>query len=104
MVIFLLYMSSLVDSSYPYGDSLSNEKMDITEEEDLYMVLMMPANKKSKHGGSVLVRAYGIGTDNERLMKNYFVKPPVYPERYFRRQLRMSTGVVPSHCQWCEGT
>ena len=41
-----------MSSSY---DSFEEES-DIEEEEDLAMILAMHINKKSKHGGSVMVR------------------------------------------------
>ena len=79
-------MSSSYDSS--------EEEFDIEEEEDLAMILAMHINKKLKHGGSVMDRKK-IWRDridaHNRLMKNYFVENPTYPESYFRRRFRMST-------------
>ena len=58
------------------------------------MILAMHVNKKPKHGGSVFDRQKlwkeRIDAHN-RLMRNYFVENPTYPESYFRRRFRMST-------------
>ena len=58
------------------------------------MILAMHINKKPKHGGSVMGREK-IWRDridaHNRLMKNYFVENPTYPESYFHRRFRMST-------------
>ena len=79
-------MSSSYDSS--------EEEFDMEEEEDLAMIISMHINKKPKHGGSVMGREK-IWRDridaHNRLMKNYFMENPTYPESYFRRRFRMST-------------
>lgn len=58
----------------------------MAEEEDIALVLMMHANKKPKHGGSVIGHEY-LRRDrqeaHERLMHNYFRPKLMYPERYF---------------------
>ena len=81
-------MSSSYDSS--------EEEFDIEEEEDLAIILAMHINKKPKHGGSVMGRQKiwrdKIDADN-RLMRHYFVENLTYPESYFRRRFRMSTGL-----------
>ncbi|KAI4973986.1 hypothetical protein ZWY2020_041767 [Hordeum vulgare] len=72
----------------------SEEEFDMEEEEDLAMIIAMHINKKPKHGGSVMGREK-IWRDridaHNKLMKNYFVENPTYPESYFRRRFRMST-------------
>ena len=76
-------MSSSYDSS--------EEEFDMEEEEDLAMILAMHINKKPKHGGSVREKIWRDRIDaHNRLMKNYFVENPTYPESYFRRRFRMS--------------
>lgn len=50
-------------------------------------------NKKPKHGGSTMGLEYIRRQQEEahaKLMTNYFVERPVFPERYFRRRFRMS--------------
>ena len=63
----------------------SNEKYNIQEEEDIAMILAMHVNKKPKHGGSIIDRQKSwrdrIDAHN-RLMRNYFVENPTYPESY----------------------
>ena len=74
-----------------YSDS--DEEFDMEDDEDFAMLVMMHKKKKPKHGGSVWGREYirRMRVDADiRLMHNYFVEQPVYPERYFRRRFRMS--------------
>lgn len=91
---------SLCDSNY-YDDSSSDEDFDLTEEEDIAMIVMMYKNKKPKHGGSVFGREFqwrerkGAGGP---LWRNYFAPTPRYPERYFRRRFRMYTGLFLHIC------
>ena len=57
------------------------------------MILAMQINKRPKHGGSVFGRQKSWRERIEghnRLMRNYFVENPTYPESYFRRRFRMS--------------
>ena len=64
------------------------------EEEDIAMILMLHNSKKSKHGGSIYGREYlrRMRIDGHiKLMLNYFVETPVYPEKYFCCRFRMST-------------
>ena len=73
----------------------SDEEFDMDEDEDVAMLLMMhhEANKRPKHGGSVMGREHIRRQRQEahaKLMANYFVERPVFPERYFRRRFRMS--------------
>ena len=69
------------------------EEFDMKEEEDLAMILVMHINKKPKHGGSVMGRQK-IWRDridaHNRLMRNYFVENPTYPESYVQCRFRMS--------------
>ena len=56
--------------------------------------MALHANKRPKHDGFVpcgekLWRERIDG--HNKLMRNYFVENPVYPEKYFRRRFRMST-------------
>jgi hypothetical protein len=62
------------------------------EEEDIVIILALHKNKRPKHSGSMfdrerLMRVWIEG--DHRLVKNYFVASPVYPERYFRLRFRM---------------
>ena len=69
-----------------------NEEFDIQEEEAIAMLLLLHKNKKPKHGGSVIDREYIRRERLEahaKLIRNYFVDNPVYPERYFRCRFRM---------------
>ena len=73
----------------------SDEEFDMDEDEDVAMLLMMhhEANKRPKHGGSVMGREHIRRQRQEahaKLMANYFMEIPVYPERYFCRRFRMS--------------
>ena len=73
-------------------DSSDEEEFDLQEEEDLAIILSMH-NKRPKHSGSVFGRQKLWRERLEghnRLMRNYFVKNPTYPESYFRRRFRMS--------------
>ena len=66
------------------------------EEEDIAMVLAVHEhmNKRPKRGrsvrGTVKIRQERIDAD-QRLMRNYFIENPIYPERWFRRRFRMGT-------------
>ena len=70
-----------------------DEELDLQAEADVAMILSMHINKMMKQGGSVFGRQKlwreRIDRHN-RLMMNYFVENPIYPESYFRRRFRMS--------------
>ena len=71
----------------------SDEEFDLQEEKDIAMILAMHINKKSKHGSLVFGRQKlwrKMIDGHNKLMRNYFVKNPIYPESYFRRRFRMS--------------
>ena len=80
----------------------SDEEFDLQEEEDLAIILAMQINKRPKHGGSVFGRQKlwreRIEGHN-RLMRNYFVENPTYPESYFRRRFSDEHCVVQTHCR-----
>jgi hypothetical protein len=86
--------SSKSSSSFDY--TTSDEEFDMEEEEDIAMVLALHErnNKRSKRGSSVLgtvkLRRERIDAD-QRLMRNYFIEDPIYPERWFRHWFRMGT-------------
>jgi hypothetical protein len=71
-------------SSY---DSSSDDEWDLSEEEEIAMILALRANKRPKHGGSVFrwqkLRRERIKGHN-KLMRSYFVDHPIYPENYLR--------------------
>ena len=74
---------STIDSSSPWGDSSSDEKFNMNEEEKNMLILTMHAKKRVKHGGSVFgceviprIRQDG----HNRLMLNYFAPNLVYLE------------------------
>ena len=77
----------------------SDEEFDL-QEEDVAMILPMHVNKKPKHGGSVFGRqklSREMIDAHNRLMRNYFVENPQYPESYFQRHFRMSIEFFPTH-------
>jgi hypothetical protein len=78
----------------------SDEEWDLEEEEDLAIILAVRARiKRPKHGGSVMGRQRlwrERVEGHKKLMRNYFVENPTYPERYFRRRFRMSTRLFKS--------
>ena len=76
--------------SYLYNSS--DEEFDLQEEEEVAMILAIRAKRKRKHGGSVVgrIKLWRERIDaHERLMRNYFVEHPIYPESYFWRRFRM---------------
>lgn len=94
------YKMSSCDSNY-YDDSSLDEEFDLSEEEDIAMIVMMHKNKRLKHGGSVFGREFLWREQKEaggRLIRNYFDPNHGYPERYFRCWLRMSTGLFLQTC------
>ena len=67
------------------------------------MLVDMHKGKKPKHGGSVYGRAFirGERVDaHKRFMRNYYCSPPVFSERYFRRQFRMSKDLFVQICNF----
>ena len=71
----------------------SDEEFDLEEEENILILLAIHANKKPKHGGSVFGRQklWRERMDaHNRLMRNYFVDNPIYPDPYFQCRFRMS--------------
>ena len=78
-------MSSSYDSS--------EEEFDVEEEEDLAVTPAMHINKKLKHGGSVIghKKLWRDRIDaHNKLLGNYFLENPTYPESYVRCRFRMS--------------
>jgi hypothetical protein len=73
----------------------SDDEWDAEEEEDLAIILAVRARmKRPKHGGSVIGRERLWRERLEghaKLMRSYFIKNAIFPERYFRRRFRMST-------------
>jgi hypothetical protein len=78
----------------------SDEEWDLEEEEDLAIILAVRARiNRPKNGGSVMGRQRlwrERVEGHKKLMRNYFVENHTYPERYFRRQFRMSTRLFKS--------
>jgi hypothetical protein len=70
-------------SSY---DSISDDECDLSEEEDITMILALCAKKRPNHDGSIFVcqklRRERIEGHNN-LMWSYFVDDHIYPENYF---------------------
>lgn len=89
-------------------DSLSDDEFDLAKEEDIALLLVMCKRKKPKHGIFVFDREYILREwveAHKRLMRNYFVTPPIFSERYFRRRFRMSNDLrIYSLLQFCEAT
>jgi hypothetical protein len=80
-------MSLSMSSTYAY--STFDKKFDMEEEEkDIAIILAFHKNKRPKHGASVFGRErlwWARIEGDHRLVNNYFMTSPVYPERYFHR-------------------
>ena len=89
-------MSSSKSSTTFEDYTTSDEEFEREEEEDIAMILAVHEhiNKRPKHGGSALghtkLRRERFDAA-ARLMRNYFVEHPIYPEQRFCRRFRMGT-------------
>jgi hypothetical protein len=72
-----------------YDYSSTGDEWDLSEKEDIAMILALHANKRPTHGGFVfnwqnLWRERIKG--HNKLMRSYFVDDPIYPKNYFQHR------------------